>query len=69
MTTNGIDIDGLEALWTALADRITAAGAEGEAVFLTKFAILLANEVGDYDRVARCLELAAVDQRPRGGGR
>lgn len=66
MEREGLRLDELEALWPLLADRITAAGPDGEAVFLTKLAILLANEIGDYERVAGCVEQAAKDQRPRG---
>ncbi|TFL15804.1 hypothetical protein CSC67_03515 [Pusillimonas caeni] len=57
-------IDELESFWTLLAEGITTAGEDRESVFLTKLALLLANELGDYERVAACLLEAGKDQRP-----
>lgn len=64
MQKDSLELEDLENLWTQLAEGITAAGPEQEAVFLTKLAILLANELGDYDRVAACIQRAGIDQRP-----
>lgn len=41
----------LEDVYAALADGIDAAGAEKEAMFLSKVALLLANEIGNPERV------------------
>jgi len=64
----GLAIGELEDLWTLLSDGITEAGPERESLFLTKLAILLANELGDFQRVAECVKRAAVDQRPGAAG-
>lgn len=64
MPTQGLNLDELETLWTLLAGGIAAAGPERESVFLSKLAILLANELGDYERVAACVRQASRDQRP-----
>jgi hypothetical protein len=65
MANRTLSLDELEALWPLLAERITEAGGQSE-VFLTKLAILLANEIGDYRRVVNCVEAAGKDQRPAG---
>lgn len=56
----------LEDVYAALADGIDAAGEENEAMFLSKVALLLANEIGDPDRV---LELIAAAQKNMDGMR
>lgn len=62
-SNKGLPLDDLESLWAVLAQHITEAGEKHEAVFLTKLAILLANEVGDYARVSACIEGAAQSAR------
>lgn len=59
-----LTIDELESFWVLLADGITTAGEGRESVYLTKLALLLANELGDYERVTACLLQAGRDQRP-----
>ncbi|MBX3551265.1 MAG: DUF2783 domain-containing protein [Pseudolabrys sp.] len=63
MSASALSLDELEALWALLAERITQAETQSE-VFLTKLAVLLANEVGDYQRVLDCVNAASKDQRP-----
>lgn len=63
MSARALSLDELEALWSLLADRITAAEKQSE-VFLTKLVILLANDLGDYQRVLDCVDAAGKDQRP-----
>ena len=47
-----------ERLYDALAEAIDRAGPEGEALFLTKLALLLANQIADEASINRALELA-----------
>lgn len=63
MSARTLSLDELESLWPLLAERITDAGPHSE-VFLTKLAILLANDIGDYQRVLDCVNAASKDQRP-----
>ena len=63
MSARSLSLDELEALWALLAGRITQAETQSE-VFLTKLAILLANDIGDYQRILDCVDAASKDQRP-----
>ena len=47
-----------ERLYDALAAAIDRAGPEGEALFLTKLVLLLANQIADEASINRALELA-----------
>ena len=47
-----------ERLYDALAEAIDRAGPEGEALFLTKLVLLLANQIADEASINRALELA-----------
>lgn len=47
-----------ERLYDALAEAIDRAGPGNEALFLTKLALLLANQIGDEALIDRTLELA-----------
>ncbi len=51
-----------EQLFDALAAAIDVAGSDQEAALLTRLALLLANEVGDFDRVLAAL--LAAQTRP-----
>lgn len=52
MSNNTQTTTALEQVYDQLAEGITQAGAEKESLFLTKLALLLANQVGDGDQVA-----------------
>ncbi|MCC2096671.1 MAG: hypothetical protein KDJ29_07245 [Hyphomicrobiales bacterium] len=45
----------MEDVYAALADGIDATGADKEAMFLSKVALLLANEVADAERVLQLI--------------
>lgn len=47
-----------ERLYDALAEAIDRAGPEKEALFLTKLALLLANQIGDDASIESALKLA-----------
>ena len=47
-----------ERLYDALAEAIDRAGPEGEALFLTKLVLLLANQIADEASINRALVLA-----------
>ena len=47
-----------ERLYDALAEAIDRAGPEGEALFLTRLVLLLANQIADEASINRALELA-----------
>ena len=47
-----------ERLYDAMATAIDRAGPEGEALFLTKLVLLLANQIADEASINRALELA-----------
>ena len=56
-----MDDAGLEALWEQLAEAITAAGPEREALFLAKLALLLGRELDDPPRLAASIRVALQD--------
>ena len=45
----------LEAVYDSLAEAVTAAGADKEALFLTKLVLLLANASGDWAQVEQTI--------------
>jgi hypothetical protein len=51
----------IESVYERLALGIDAAGEENAHVFLAKVALLLANEVGDSERVISLIEAAGLD--------
>lgn len=51
----------LEHVYDALAEGIDAATPEKSELFLTKLALLLANEIGKSDLVGRCIADALKD--------
>lgn len=53
--------EALEALWERLAEAITAAGPEREALFLAKLALLLGRELGDLPRAEALIAAALRD--------
>ena len=55
--------DDLEAAYEALAVGIGSAGEQREALFLTRLALLLANELGDIGRFKRAVQ-TALDELP-----
>jgi hypothetical protein len=61
MSADGLSVQELEALWDLVADGINRAGAERESVFLTKLALLLANELGDFQRVSNFVNIAGQE--------
>lgn len=58
MSTSTLNINELEQVYDHLAQGITAAGNEKEALFLTKLALLLANQVGNGDQVVASIDEA-----------
>jgi hypothetical protein len=50
-----------EQTYEALALGIDRAGREQEALFLAKLALLLANEVGQFERFKQCVDAALAD--------
>ena len=55
------DAETLETLWEGLAEAITAAGPEREALFLAKLALLLGREIGDTRRIEALIATALRD--------
>jgi Protein of unknown function (DUF2783) len=51
----------LEQSYEALARGIDRAGPEHEALFLAKLVLLLANEVGQFERFKTCVEAALAE--------
>lgn len=58
MSNNTLSTTALEQVYDQLAEGITQAGADKEALFLTKLALLLANQVGDADQVSESIDEA-----------
>jgi hypothetical protein len=56
-----LPFEDLERIYALLAESIDAVGAEHETLFLSKLALILAQEVGDYDKVAAAIEAARLD--------
>ncbi len=54
----------LEQTYEALALAIDHAGPDREALFLAKLVLLLANEVGAFNRVKHCMDAALLDLPP-----
>lgn len=57
----GLPFEDLERIYALLAETIDDVGAEREAVFLSKLALILAQELGDHDKVAAAIEAARRD--------
>ena len=55
------ETEALERLWERLAEAITAAGPEREALFLAKLALLLGREIDDAARTEALIALALRD--------
>ncbi len=53
----------MEQVYELLAEAIDEVGAEHEAEFLTKLALVLAERLGDPDRVREAVEIAKRDIR------
>jgi hypothetical protein len=60
-TSTGLDLEGLETVYDALAQAIDAAGPEHAARMLTKLALLNAQALGDAQRFQHHLQLALQD--------
>mgnify|MGYP000300693022 CR=1 FL=1 len=58
MSHNTLSTSALEQVYDQLAEGITQAGVDKEALFLTKLALLLANQVGDADQVSESINEA-----------
>lgn len=58
MSISTLSTNELEQVYDHLAQGITAAGSEKEALFLTKLALLLANQVGNGEKVAASIDEA-----------
>ena len=54
-------VEDLEEVWERLAEAIDRAGPEREALFLSKLAVLLADALGDRERVERLIGAALED--------
>jgi hypothetical protein len=53
--------DEVERLWHTLSEATDAVGEAHQAVFLAKLVLLLANALGDYQRVLQLLRTAEQD--------
>ncbi|WP_372832973.1 hypothetical protein [Pontibacterium sp.] len=58
MSHNTLSTSALEQVYDQLAEGVTQAGVDKEALFLTKLALLLANQVGDADQVSESIHEA-----------
>ncbi len=56
-----LSVEGLEQVYELLAEAIDEVGAEHEAEFLTKLALVLAERLGDPDRVREAVAIAKRD--------
>jgi len=56
----GLSTDDLDAVWVALSEAVTRTG-ERDRVFLAKFALLCANEIGERAMVERLIAAAERD--------
>lgn len=61
MSNTELSVTDLEAIYDRLAEAITAAGEEKEALFLTKLALLLANQLGDREAVDAAIDEALLN--------
>lgn len=55
MCNSELAVRDLEAVYDSLADAIAQAGQEREALFLTKLALLLANQIGEREAVEHAI--------------
>ena len=60
------DQDDRERAYSHLCDAVTAAGLEGEKLFLARLCLLLAEELSDADRFASALANASLPGSARG---
>ena len=60
---SAMPFDDFEAAYEALATAIDSAGAERETLFLTRLALVLANELGDIAAFKRAVQ-TALDELP-----
>lgn len=60
-----LSVEANERLYDALAQAIDAAGPEQESLFLTKLALLLANQIGDEAVVDTALAIAQAQLSQR----
>jgi hypothetical protein len=51
MTLNTLQLNELESVYDTLAEALDQAGKDDEVIFLTKLALLLANDVADESRI------------------
>ena len=58
---SGLSLTDLERTYDLLAEAIDRAGEDRSELLLTKLALLLAQEVGDSQRVAALVEVALAD--------
>jgi hypothetical protein len=56
-----LPFEDLERVYALLAETIDDVGLDREALLLSKLALLLAQEIGDYDKVAGAIEMARRD--------
>jgi len=61
MSNPTLSVASLEVIYDCLADAINAAGEEKDALFLTKLALLMANQLGDEAQVRALIEQALQD--------
>lgn len=61
MSTTALAIEDLETVYDQLAEAIAEAGEAREALFLTKLALLLANELGDRMLIEAAIQSARRD--------
>lgn len=59
MSKETLDGAGLDELYRLLAEAVDRVGRENESLFLTKLAMILANQLGDIGRVRNAIEDAA----------
>ena len=56
-----LTLNELEAVYDALAEALNQVGTEKESLFLTKLALLLANQLGDQTQVEQAITTASRD--------
>lgn len=56
-----LPFEDLESIYALLAETIDDIGAEREALFLSKLALILAQEIGDHGKVVAAMEVARRD--------
>ncbi|MFI0397595.1 MAG: DUF2783 domain-containing protein [Thiolinea sp.] len=56
-----LTLNELEAVYDALAEALNQVGTEKESLFLTKLALLLANQLGDQAQVEQAITTASRD--------